>query len=100
MADVDGTWETVTKTPMGDQKAEMTINSSGDSFTGTFAGDMGQTEIEDGKVNGNTVTFKISIKSPMPMTLDGEATVDGDTMNGNVKAGAFGAFPLTGTRKA
>lgn len=99
MAQVDGSWDTVTKTPMGDQKAVMTVNSSGDSFTGTFSGDMGETEIEDGKVDGDTLTFKISIKSPMPMTLDGEATVDGDSMTGTVKAGAFGAFPMSGTRK-
>ncbi|MAW99382.1 MAG: hypothetical protein CMN72_06945 [Sphingomonas sp.] len=99
MAQVDGSWDTVTKTPMGDQKAVMTVNSSGDSFTGTFSGDMGETEIEDGKVDGDTLTFKISIKSPMPMTLDGEATVDGDAMTGTVKAGAFGAFPMSGTRK-
>jgi len=32
------------------------------------------------------------------MTLTGEATVDGDTITGTVTAGAFGAFPLTGTR--
>jgi hypothetical protein len=37
---------------------------------------------------------------PMPMTLEGEATVDGDTITGGVKAGAFGTFPMTGTRKA
>tara|TARA_B100000678_G_scaffold279368_1_gene274998 strand:- start:738 stop:1040 length:303 start_codon:yes stop_codon:yes gene_type:complete len=100
MADVDGTWATVTKTPMGDQKADLTVVSSGDTFTGTFSGDMGQTEVQDGKVDGNTLTFKMSISSPMPMTLDGEATVDGDTLNGNVTAGAFGSFPMTGTRKA
>jgi hypothetical protein len=36
---------------------------------------------------------------PMPMTLEGEATVDGDTLTGTVKAGAFGSFPINGTRK-
>jgi hypothetical protein len=35
---------------------------------------------------------------PMPMTLEGTATVDGDTITGSVKAGAFGTFPMTGTR--
>ena len=34
----------------------------------------------------------------MPMTLEFEATVSGDTMNGNVKLGAFGSAPLTGVR--
>jgi hypothetical protein len=35
---------------------------------------------------------------PMPMTLDCEATIDGDTLTGTVGAGAFGSFPMSGTR--
>jgi len=34
----------------------------------------------------------------MPMTLECEATVDGDTITGSVKAGAFGSMQLSGTR--
>lgn len=98
MANVDGSWDTLVKSPMGDQKATLTVASSGGSFTGTYAGGMGTTEIKDGKVDGDTLTWKLDITVPMPMTLDAEATVDGDTMTGTVTAGAFGAFPLTGTR--
>ncbi|MCW3846260.1 hypothetical protein OF829_03345 [Sphingomonas sp. LB-2] len=98
MANVDGTWDTLVKSPMGDQKATLTIASSGDSFTGTYSGAMGTTEVKDGKVDGDKLTWKLDITVPMPMTLDGEATVDGDTITGTVTAGAFGAFPLTGTR--
>ncbi|RYE04183.1 MAG: hypothetical protein EOP61_01530 [Sphingomonadales bacterium] len=98
MANVDGSWNTVAKTPMGDQAAVLTVNSSGDSFTGTFSGAMGNTEVKDGKVDGDRLTFAIDITVPMPMTLTGDVTVDGDTLNGTVTAGAFGAFPITGTR--
>lgn len=38
MANVDGSWDTVTHSPMGDQKATLTVTSVGDSFTGTYAG--------------------------------------------------------------
>jgi hypothetical protein len=38
--------------------------------------------------------------SPMPMTLDCSATINGDTVTGQVGAGAFGSFPLSGTRTA
>jgi hypothetical protein len=34
----------------------------------------------------------------MPMTLEHSGTVDGDKISGNVKAGAFGSFPFSGTR--
>ncbi len=36
---------------------------------------------------------------PMPMTLDCEATVDGDQLTGNVNAGAFGSMAMTGERQ-
>lgn len=98
MANVDGSWNTVVKSPMGDQAATLTITSDGGSFSGTYSGAMGTTEIKDGKVDGDTLTWKLDITVPMPMTLDGEATVDGDSITGTVTAGAFGAFPLTGTR--
>jgi hypothetical protein len=98
MANIDGSWDTVTKSPMGDQKATLTIQSSGDTFTGTYSGAMGSTEIQNGKVDGDKLTWTLDITVPMPMTLTGEATVNGDTIDGSVTAGAFGSFPMTGTR--
>ncbi len=98
MANVDGSWDTVTHSPMGDQKATLTVNSSGDSFTGNYSGAMGTTEINDGKVDGDKLSWSLNITVPMPMTLTVEATVDGDTIKGNVTAGAFGSFPMEGTR--
>ena len=96
---VAGTYECVTKTPMGDQKSDVTINVDGDTFTGSNVGAMGSMELEDGKVDGNKLTWSMKMTVPMPMTLEGEATVDGDTLTGSVKAGAFGTFPMNGTRK-
>lgn len=100
MANVDGSWDTVTKSPMGDQKATLTVNSDGSTFTGSYSGAMGSTDITDGKVEGDKLHWKVSIVVPMPMTLDCEATVSGDTMEGTVGAGAFGSFPMSGTRTA
>ena len=97
---VAGTYECVTKTPMGDQKSDVTINVDGDTFTGTNVGAMGSMDLEGGKVDGNKLTWSMKMTVPMPMTLEGEATVDGDTLTGSVKAGAFGTFPMNGKRKA
>jgi len=97
MANVDGTWDTVTHSPMGDQKATLTVNSDGDSFTGTYAGAMGTTDV-NGKVDGDKLSWAVDITVPMPMTLTIEATVDGDSIKGSVTAGAFGSFPMEGNR--
>lgn len=98
MANIDGSWDTLVKSPMGDQKATLTIQSAGDSFSGQYSGAMGTTEIKNGKVDGDTLTWSLDITVPMPMTLTAEARVDGDTLNGQVTAGAFGSFPMTGER--
>ena len=50
--------------------------------------------------SGNTISWKQQMTSPMPMTLDIEVTAEGDTLTGTVGAGAFGSFPLSGTRTA
>ena len=100
MAAVDGAYDVVVKSPMGDQSSVLTVNSDGDSFTGQMAGAMGTMDITDGNVTGNTLTWKMDMTVPMPMTLECTATVDGDAVTGEVVAGAFGSMGLSGTRKA
>jgi hypothetical protein len=96
---VAGTYDIVTKTPMGDQKGTFTVNVNGDGFTGSVSSPMmGSMEVSDGKVDGNRLTWKMEMKVPMPMTLEGDATVAGDAISGSVKAGAFGSMALSGTR--
>ena len=95
---VAGSYDCVVKSPMGDQKSTMTVTVDGDTWTGTNAGAQGSLDVYDGKVDGNTLTWKMDMKVPMPMTLEGTATVDGDAITGSVKAGMFGSMALSGTR--
>lgn len=97
---IDGAYDCVTKSPMGDQKSVFTVVTNGDSFTGSNAGMMGSLDVENGKVDGNTLSWTMNMKVPMPMTLTCSATVDGDTLTGTINAGAFGSMAMTGTRKA
>ena len=97
MSSADGNWKITINTPMGAQEVNATITTSGDTFTGKTEGRMGSQEVS-GKVNGDTLTWSSAITSPMPMTLEFEAKVDGDKMTGNVKLGAFGNAPLSGVR--
>jgi hypothetical protein len=97
MANVDGTWDTVTHSPMGDQKATLAVVSAGDTFTGTYSGALGTTAVS-GKVDGDKLSWTVDITVPMPMTLSIDATVDGDKLTGTVTAGAFGSFPMEGVR--
>jgi hypothetical protein len=97
---VDGKWEIVINSPLGAQKASLDIATNGSALTGTQQAAQGSGPLENGKVDGNNVTWSAKITSPMPMTLDFTGTVDGDKLSGSVKAGSFGSFPFTGNRSA
>ncbi|MFN3518846.1 hypothetical protein ACQKJZ_02310 [Sphingomonas sp. NPDC019816] len=96
---IDGTYDVMVKSPLGEQKSKLIVKTAGDTFTGTNSGANGTFDI-NGAVNGNTLTWQQAITTPMPMTLDMAATIDGDALTGSAKAGAFGSFPMTGTRVA
>jgi hypothetical protein len=99
MSNVAGQWSCTVNSPLGEQKSVLTVNDNGDgTWSGTNAGDQGALDCYDGKVDGNTITWKSNMTVPMPMTLECTATVDGDAITGSVKAGMFGSFPLNGSR--
>ncbi len=99
MTDVSGTWDGTINSPMGEQKVTLTLNQDGDSVSGTAAGAQGAADIADGKIDGDTFTWKQDITVPMPMTLEGTATVGGDEMTGAIKAGAFGEMPFKASKQ-
>ena len=94
----DGTWNTTMNTPMGAQNGTMTLTTDGNTLTGKLSGPQGEIDLEDGTVDGDNLTWKASITSPMAMTLEFSATLNGDEMSGDVKLGAFGNATFTGTR--
>ena len=94
----DGTWNTTMNTPMGAQNGTMTLSTDGGSLSGKLSGPQGEIDLEDGTVDGDSLTWKASITSPMAMTLEFSATLNGDEMSGDVKLGAFGNATFTGTR--
>ena len=94
----DGTWNTTINTPMGAQNGTLTIATDGATLTGKMTGSGGEMDIQDGAVDGDTLTWKADLTSPMAMTLEFTASVSGDEISGNVKLGAFGDATFTGTR--
>lgn len=95
---IDGDWNIAVNSPMGKQESTLNFTSNGSELTGT-ASAQGQTQpISDGKIDGAAVSWKASITTPFPMTLEFTGTLDGDSLSGNVKAGSFGSFPWTGTK--
>ena len=95
---VDGNWNITMSTPMGDRDATLSLKSSGDTLTGTQAAEGNSTEIFDGTVKGDAVSWKVSITNPMPLTLEFTGKVSGDSISGEMGIGPMGSFPFTGKR--
>jgi hypothetical protein len=95
---VDGDWKVTINSPMGAQEATLTLDTSGDGLSGKMAGAQGVQEFEGGTAVGNSLTWNIKMTQPMPMDLDFTAEIDGDSISGNVKLGAFGDATFAGTR--
>ena len=96
----DGKWNISVAAPTGPQQRQLTITTSQNTFTGIVeGGPQGQQQVS-GTVSGDKLTWSAKVTQPMPMTLQFDVTVTGDTMAGTVGLGAMGSAPLTGTRAA
>ena len=102
MSTVGGTYDFVVNTPMGEQTGEITIvpNDDGTGFNGSLTGTLGQMDIRDGTISGDTLNWKMKMNMPLPMTHDCEPTVAGDDVKGTIDAGMLGKMALTATRRS
>ncbi|MEM9706439.1 MAG: hypothetical protein AAF850_10240 [Pseudomonadota bacterium] len=94
---VDGKWNMVIKTPMGDQTGVLTLKQEGDALSGEMSSNQGATPVEDGRVEGDKLMWSVNVTSPMPVKLEFEGALDGANLGGNVKLGAFGTSTFSGT---
>ena len=94
----DGTWNLTMQTPMGERRSTLTLSTAGGALTGKQEAEGNTTDISDGSVSGNDLSWKVAITNPMPLTLTFSGSVSGNTLNGTADTGMFGSFPFEGTR--
>jgi hypothetical protein len=94
----DGTWNLTLQTPMGERRSTLTLSTAGGTLTGSQEAEGNTTEISEGSASGDSVSWKVSITNPMPLTLTFNGTVSGSSLTGNADTGMFGSFPFEGTR--
>ncbi len=98
MASADGTWSCSTSSPLGTQAMTLTLTTSGNDLSGKLDGPQGSLEFTGGSVDGDNLAWTVSVEQPMKMDIETTATIDGDTITGESKLGAFGSAKITGTR--
>lgn len=97
-----GTWSYSIDTPDQKREGTMEFTEENGEIEGTIKGSdftSGNSELEDIVLDGNTIsfTFDFEIGGQM-MTLEFDLLLKGEAFDGNVTAGEFGTFPVTGQR--
>jgi hypothetical protein len=89
-ADIGGTWKATAEGPAGSMERTFTFKVEGTRLTGeTTSSMMGKSTIENGKVEGDTVTFTITAKfQDNEMKLNYKGKITGSEIVFTVEAGA------------
>jgi hypothetical protein len=58
-ADINGTWKASLETPNGTFETTFTFKADGAKLTGKVSSQMGESEISEGKIDGDDVSFNV-----------------------------------------
>ena len=95
---LDGTYSVKMKSPMGEQDGSFTFKTEGEVLLGTASAAGATTDINDGKVSGDSFECKFGMKTPMgKVKITVKGTVEGDRISGSFKM-LVGTFPFEGTK--
>lgn len=102
MSSITGAWRLRMKTPIGTIEADYDFTETPDGITGTASGAGEQVALRDiacaPAPDGEHVTWRQSITTPLRLNLEYEVTVTGDTMTGHSRAGRLPRSKVTGER--
>jgi hypothetical protein len=89
-ADVTGTWKGTADTPNGKTERTFVFKVNGNTLTGETSSDMlGKSTIEDGKVDGDNISFTITVKyQDQQMKLNYTGKIAGDEIKFHVESDA------------
>lgn len=98
-ADPSGKWTATFETPIGEQHYTYTFKVSGGEVTGTAKNDMGESAIQNGKLNGDTVTFVEMLKfEDNEIRIQYTGKISADEIKFTRQVGDFGTEEFTAKR--
>jgi|SRR5215469_233217 hypothetical protein len=103
-ADVSGTWKATAEGPNGSMERTFVFKADGNKLTGeTTSSMMGKSAITDGKVDGDNISFTITIKfqeNEMKVNYKGKVTGDSIDMTAEIGAGGGQSIQWHGKRSS
>jgi len=95
-ADIAGTWKGTLETPMGPMENTIVLAAAGASVTGSVKTDFFEAKVENGKLDGDKVSFEINVEFGK---LVYEGTLAGDDLKLNVTGPDGSKIPLIAKRQ-
>ena len=99
-SNIDGAWQAAYSTPIGAMNCHYTFKSAGNLLTGKVVAEMGgsesESEISEGKIDGDKITFVWTYNNDVNMTTTGKIT--GDEIQLTRQAGTYGTESAVATR--
>jgi hypothetical protein len=97
---VAGTWNVVTDTPVGKQTIVVELAGTDDALRGAAKDRWHPHDLElrDIRVDGDKLSWAMSMTKPVRLELTYDVTIDGDTMSGQAKAGRLLRSKVSGER--
>ena len=79
--DVTGKWVASMETPNGARETTFTFKADGAKLTGSVSGRQGDTQIQDGKVDGDNISFLVKMEiQGNEVKIDYTGKVEGDSI--------------------
>jgi hypothetical protein len=98
-ADLSGKWTASVETPRGTQTLTFDFHVDGAKLTGTVSSPRGEMEIQDGKIDGDTVTFNQTMSfNGNEFKIAYKGKIDADTIKFTRQAGDRPAQDFVATR--
>jgi len=97
-ANASGSWSYTVESPQGGS-GKIVIKDDGGRLSGTITSMNRESELQDVSLDGSTLTFSYTLDfGSNKINIQVSATIDGDTMEGNLTAGQMGSFPMKASR--
>jgi hypothetical protein len=98
-ADLNGKWTANIETPRGTQAVTFDFHVDGDKLTGTITSPRGTSDVKDGKIDGDSLSFNQAVSfNGNDFTISYIGKVDGDSIKFTRTMGDRPAVEFTATR--
>ncbi len=94
-----GNWTLTINSPAGTMNAPLTLQVDKENVTGEISTPTGNTNISNGRLNGNELSFTYSINfQGQPLTINAKGKIEGNSINGSMETMGT-SFDFSGVRK-